>query len=506
MSSTATLTDSIKNDRILNTYKVIDSKDICFDASGFFSPIAIRDQIIRVCLIIERAKSCGIISADRPLLVIGGGVAGITAVLKASEMNIPVVLVEMRLMFNVLRESIRYFCPIQYDWAVEHWDLGVFPWNNTESIPVIIEEGSIIKTIEVLKEIALEVDKNFYDKIYENVKMESFEINLTDTNEFPFLTINEFLKCPTDETPEDKIKLPDITKFGMGLSCVGFGKERVSIEGSNFRGYEFWTLSEHSNILTDGSLLLCGSGDGTLQDFLLFTTQTKTAKEIYQFLKRDDFGAEEKDKSQEIKSLFENLERNIRFAEEEAKRDELWENNKKIPGKKRLCQIYTKLHKKHLKEADKLLNSEIILKRLKEIVVDEAIKEKIKMSYSCDHFSGCYPLNRFLALLIGRYIDKGKESSESVFWEKTSVIKIVSNDNSHICKANTENSADDCANYPHKVYFAKNFVCENTKEDKPEFSKVYRRIIIRYGISSTKAVFEKEPNMTGLQLLPYTLP
>lgn len=508
-ASPAELKEKIKNDRILNTYQVLGTDYICYDASGFFSPIAIRDQIIRVCLIIERAAFHKIISADRPLLVIGGGIAGVTAAFKAYKMGIPVVLVEGRKTFNVFRESVRYFCPIQYDWSVPHWDLGVFPWSGGESIsiPVMISEGGVNIAVEEIEEIVgSDEDRSedgdvgdandFYSHIYENVKMESCEVEPRDGVNLQVLVVKEFKKYPDDTTPEENIRLPEIVEYGMGLSCTGFGKERVFINDNKFRGYEFWTLSNHSKLLSDGNLLICGSGDGALQDFLLLTTQTRTAKEIYKFLRQGE--------DEQISALFETVERNIRFAEEEAKHNELWETNKETLGIKRLCDIYKNLHNRHEEEADRLLEKDFIIEKLNELVSEEAVAGNIKISYVCSHFSGSYPLNRFLAILIGKYIDNIGRSGGPVFLQGTSVLNIESAvaDDRHECKED----ADDCFKYPHRVTFAGNCTCENMAGDETKEPEEFRRIFIRYGILRTKAVFGKEPNVPGLQVLPYILP
>jgi len=487
----------IKQDRILNTYRVIKSKSICYDASGFFSPIAIRDQVIRVCLILERAKELEIISSERPLLIVGGGVAGITAAIKAVELKIPAVLVEQRTLLKALITSMRYFCPIQYDWAVEHWHLGKFPWeDDSDSIPIQLTEGEVQMSIENLRTLFEEVEKenrstDYPVKFYENVKLNKSEV--VEVGEEVYKLKVEFEKFPNEEVQENKISLPNIELFGMGLSCIGFGKEKVFIsDESKFRGIEFWTLINHSRFLEDGNVLICGSGDGALQDFLLLTTQKKTAKEIYQFLKKNETEA--------VKTLFERVEKNIRDAEEDAKRDEIWQNARKDTDKKNLCRIYQKLHQRHLREVNRLISSGLIEDVLDDLITKEALDGQVKLSYLCNHFSGCYPFNRFLALLIAEHIKK--RSGKVVFMEKTSakeIKSIVGSD--HICKEIDE----ECDEHSHLVKFAENCTCANMigtigKEEQ------FRRIIVRYGIKGTKAIFNCEPNFSGLQILPYTLP
>lgn len=493
-----------ENDRVLRTYSITNKKFICFDASGFFSPISIRDQIIRVCLIVERAHYYGIISTNRPLLIVGGGPAGATAAIKAAELKVPTVLIDHKTLLEGLSKSIRVFSPIQYDWPVRHWREEVFPWEYepSYSIPVFLHEGPVQDTIsnletlftDLIEEEERKEKKDRFLNYYEYVELGDCKPSddLPEGEKFPLLTI-DFKKAPAEEVKENLIILPEINSFGMGLSCIGFGKERVCAKRGDFRGYTFWSFVHHSRFLKDGNVLICGSGDGALQDFLLLATEKQTAKEMYQYLRDGEPQVE--------KHLFEKLEEGIRNAEEEAKRDEIWQNNTNELNKNNLCRIHRNLHIRHQEEVDKLLDSAFIKNKLESIVVAEALEGKLQLTHICNHFSGCYALNRFLTLLIGNFIHRN--SGQSVFLEKTSVVEVESLDEkSHTCGQEDEVK---CDRFPHRVYLADKSSCTNINNTSSS-SEIFRHIIIRYGIDKTIRIFKEYPAFPGIQILPYTLP
>lgn len=113
--------NKIKLDPVLRTYYVKRAEFVCYDISGFFSPISIRDQIIRASQVVERAIHHKLISPSRPLLVVGAGPAGLTAAIKAANKEIKTVLVDKGKVLERLTSSERYFSPVQYDWVATHW-------------------------------------------------------------------------------------------------------------------------------------------------------------------------------------------------------------------------------------------------------------------------------------------------------------------------------------------------------------------------------------------------
>lgn len=480
--------NKIKLDPVLRTYYVKRAEFVCYDISGFFSPISIRDQIIRASQVVERAIHHKLISPSRPLLVVGAGPAGLTAAIKAASKGIETVLVDKGKVLERLTSSERYFSPVQYDWVATHWKEKKFPWLYPTLIPITLYEGKANFAMQSLA-------KEFHDmqqsrpqflKLHEYVGIANDPPITWKVGEaMPFLQVDYQIIKSVATTPS-------IKEFGMGLSCTGFGGERVTLRGNNFVGIEYWNIDKFAWV-EEGKVLICGGGDGALQDFLLFSANCLTARDIYESLHLAD-------------STKQNLEREIGGAEDEAKKIELWWN-KGIGDdetKSALCTVYGKLHETHSKIAEELLaaNTDNLKHALKTIIKPEAL-QNISLAYKCNHFSSCYPLNRFLAILIGKYIEG--ETNQEVLIEKSETLAIASAvPLEHIC----EMDVDECSAYPHVVTLRIGTNClDKAAAVFQEQIKTYDTVMLRFGIKGEEVpiIFGEEPAFPGLQILPHTL-
>jgi hypothetical protein len=80
------------SDPFLAAHRVLPS----FYLIGFpVSPISIRDQIVRGCLVIQRAFEQSLIAPDDPILVVGAGAGGASAAIRAAELGAHVTLVDL---------------------------------------------------------------------------------------------------------------------------------------------------------------------------------------------------------------------------------------------------------------------------------------------------------------------------------------------------------------------------------------------------------------------------
>ncbi len=515
------------NDRILNTHRVpldytIEEDDslinkadseiknsglICYDMSGFFSPIAIRDQVIRAYRIVKRAVHHKIISSERPLLIIGGGIAGMTAAIVAAEAGIRTVLVEKRAFRHNILKSNRNYCPVQYDWSYNHWKDGVFPLEDESEIPKLpfnLKEGAVHFSFNrVQQQFFKYINRKDLEKsltLHEANKFADFSIIEKDGHKLPFLKAQFKQNDKIENLKELNCHhLPDVDEFGMGLSCIGFGDENISIKQSDFQSLRFWEFIQHPQFVKNNNkILVCGGGDGALQEFLMLVTQEKTAKEVFKkALQGVDAG------------LINDIENNIRKAEEDTRSYELWLNGRDKLDKNNLCKAYRNLHTNYENEVEKLLQESEISQNLKKLITENAYKDKITVTFLCNHFSACYPLNRFLAILIGKHIDEKRKDNgiDSVFKKYSSVIGITgTEENKHICDIENPN---DCQINEHKVTFAMGFSCrdniEKAEESESKEEDIFQTILIRYGILPPRAIFKQDPNYPGKQILPLTL-
>lgn len=502
------------DDPILRAYRVPNNVQepiegdgfVCFDVSGFFSPIGIRDQIIRACSVVERAFVHHLISPDRPLLIVGAGHAGIAAALKAFDLNVPTVLVDKGKALGQLGEAGRFVSLLQYDWSAAHWTKTRFPWEDEpEIIKVFINDGTAAQTASDLWRQFVGKRDEGRDRLFlhENTILDTFSFARDSAEDFPRL-FPKFRKVNRRTGEMGGERIAAIPSFGMGLSCTGFGKEKVFLDPTHkFWGFEYWKLDKY-DFAEEESLLIAGSGDGALQDFLLMTTHGISAKEIYNRLNL----------STSTKLSIENV---IFKAEEQLRRDEIWWTKKTLPNESinRICVLYQKIHQHHLTLVNALLNGdETVFPNLTDDdrkisdsignLLRPGALENVSLVHICNHFEAYYPLNRFLALLIGEFIKR--QANREVFIPFNSVANVESADiTQHVCDRNV----NECAQFEHHVKLNRQATCLNFQgKSDDSYSITYRNVFLRFGLNGQglAKVFKGRPALPGLQILPNNLP
>src|SRR5258708_1501185 len=105
-----------------------------FMIAGPLTPVSIRDQMIRGKMAVDRSFEEGLISAQRPLLVVGARAGGATAAIRAAQLGVSVTLIEVgtQAFGGQKRCATRWVDPTQYDWPADHWPLGIFPWTGRQ--------------------------------------------------------------------------------------------------------------------------------------------------------------------------------------------------------------------------------------------------------------------------------------------------------------------------------------------------------------------------------------
>jgi len=103
--------------------------DFLFDIGSAFTPIGIRDQMVRGFLIATRLLAEQRIGPALPLLIVGAGAAGATAALVAATNDVPTCIVEKEEQpFNrQLYCTTRFLSPSEYDWPAARWSSQSFP-------------------------------------------------------------------------------------------------------------------------------------------------------------------------------------------------------------------------------------------------------------------------------------------------------------------------------------------------------------------------------------------
>ncbi len=396
------------SDPVLSSHQVY---PLFFNLGGRISPISIRDQMVRGQTIVERALEAGLIGGEghRPLLVVGAGAAGATAAIHAASRRVPTILLD-REASSFMRQAhcaTRWIDPTQYDWPVDHWDRGLCP-----SVPVPTPFP--------------------WRSDWSNRLAAQWSIRLNRAvGRFPWLRIY----YRTTVTTAMPVGAPDgwavqfnhrpfRFHFGMIVWTVGFGAERCEIpscdSGPDYRGYAFWESDPFQRAdcgvppPKTPEVLISGSGDGALQDFVRITTRRKSAEEILRAC-----------------SLPSRVAETLQSAEDLAQRAYHWGETKTHDH-----EVIDRLHQVHRGLVEGLVgagrSSDDVVKALDVLIGRPA--PRITLVSSCTHFANAYGLNRFLTLLIARFMQLHRNQPDVLRLGQR--VQCVRGINGHACYGN----------------------------------------------------------------------
>jgi hypothetical protein len=471
-------------DPLLLTYQV-GPEPLLYDISTSLQPISIRDQMFRGYMIINRALSEGLIKEwqQPPILVVGAGVAGAMTAMTAVWHRIPTLLVEARSPFiQQIRGHTRFICPTQYDWPAPHWGEGKYPWVGPDS-PLDWNSGRASSVA-----LAWISKLNFMLGRYPDLltlipaKFKSHRV-IPESK-----TVEAFFEPPLAVEP---------LICSIIISCAGFGSERHFIPDPDpqYTGYAFWDEDEfeQSDMGIKGkkpNVIVSGGGDGALQDFIRITTRTSSARQIY---------------TQIFDEPVHDIERMIHIAEDYAQRSYVWSTTGDLDH-----PIQQKLHDDYVVAINRIF-SDSRLRRKVEGALEDIIGKlhkrlTIKLAYPCEHFSTCYPLNRFLVLLIAEYIRR--TFGYDPLQPRTKILEVYGV-NGHYCL----NTAYLCHGEDHEVIYAEALCSTLNTAGEQENSRVkldgnpFNVVIIRHGIKAPSPPLGSLPTAAPpRQLIPYYIP
>ncbi len=447
----------------------------CYDLGGRLTPVSIRDQMIRGRLIVDRAmeQRPSLIAQGGPgLLVVGAGATGVTAAIHAARHGIRTVLIEQEAIPFSRQAGCRsrWLDPTQYDWPVEHWDRGKYPWTNPRMpLPWNANQANRLA-------IAWTHELNRAGRGLPNL---SVHYGTTLIGPPAHLSDGQLLVHFRGRLPADT--------FGMMVTSVGFGTEDCSV--NDYRGFTFWETDPYAKpnagvqSQIPANVLISGGGDGALQDFLRVVTRVRSAKDLYDQL----IGPMQIDSTRMIARL--------QAAEDQAQRAYSWGEHR---GHDHI--VFAVLHRVYEDIISELAQNTAAWIAMGENV-DALISSmpRITLAYPCFHFGKCYGLNRFLVLLLTRYLAR-HHPSMILLRPNTHVVEIIGL-GGHICALQPQQ----CHGEPHAVTFAFKD-CHGrglTAQSDPD-GRDYHAIIIRHGV--TPAVSTLPPVSRSRQMLPYHIP
>lgn len=458
-------------------------RPLFFDIGGVLSPVSIRDQMIRGRMAVDRAIDEGLLGLGRPLLAIGAGAGGATAAIRAAQRGIETWLVDAAPAAFMRQAACtsRFVDPTQYDWPLLHWREGTYPWEpplmplswqRDYASQLAFHWQRTLATAQTLYAPRLRVEY----QISVSVESQPLEGLLPVTLSAPAL----------GETA---------IGFGMVLSCVGFGTERVVM--GDYASTRFWDSDflGHQDLglprVALPRVLVSGGGDGALQDCLRILTrgsEIRSAGELYAAVTAQLRFQEE----------IEALERRLQCAEDQAQRALVWSARPEHDH-----PIHEQLHRIHAEVIASLSDRlwSFICSALEGLIVST----QLELLYSCDHFTASYALNRFLVLLMARYL---RENHGQELLRPGLVVAAVAPGGTaprHRCTR----SAADCYRHPHRVTVTGSACPNGTPATRNALDHAEHDIILlRHGVTPPTLVLagSNEPAPRRRQLLPYHVP
>ena len=267
-----------------------------FDLCTGLSTIAIRDQMVRAIMLADRLPAWleqehGGDHKQWPVLMIGGGACGMTAAVALARQGFRVLVIDRnRVPFTVQRNcTTRWLDPTQYDWPLDHWRRQRFRWSTNHRQPPFpwqaARASGIVRNqwVPRLRTHRNAVGLNLRFLGETDADLDTIQIRVSQPNLLSLDLVN--LQTSIRQT---------LGPFGAIVLAAGFGAERCTLPGSpQFVGFPFWRTDTFETPACglalenaqQGTVLISGTGDGALQDFLRVITRRKSVRAIF-----DDLG------------------------------------------------------------------------------------------------------------------------------------------------------------------------------------------------------------------------
>lgn len=256
-----------------------------FDISSGMVYASMRDQIVRAQLLVRDLKMKD--PECKSLLIIGAGVAGVTAACYANELGIEAVVLESADEPFSLQAGVckRMVGPFMYEWPnivagsqaypLEGHGLGgpiggTPSWKSNDPISA--------------NDLANQLKEWLKERDFKDPKPKFFYgVNSEDTRAYVLEFVNQAGEAKNAESnvspPQLLIKKSkttiSISAPNYIILAVGMGTEQTKlVEGNVFEGTKFWAdddFRDSENM--DWSVGVFGGGDGALQDILRLTTR-----------------------------------------------------------------------------------------------------------------------------------------------------------------------------------------------------------------------------------------
>jgi len=264
------------------------------------------------------------------------------------------------------------------------------------------------------------------------------------------------------------------TTFDLIILAAGFGLEHAEVPDTTstarpFKGLDFWSSDEFE---TDGmgiaaaannGVLVSGAGDGALQDFVRLSTGVRSVRDlVHAIWSSTPAGASWKEHFVALWHWEDHASRARNF----------------VPKPLGDCEVLRRLHQRHADAVAALAASpewSTVVQWLDNATAKRRLGS-VELAFKCDHFAGCYPLNRTGALLTARYMQERGHSVLRSFSALKSTKPV-----GHSC-------AHGCWGHTHEAHIAQGVDCSHSEAAIAKWpastsvSRVFDGLAIRHGI------------------------
>jgi hypothetical protein len=251
-------------DQVLSFHRVAGRK---YELSGLRTG-SVRDQILRGHLLVERLFASKEIDASQPLLVIGGGAAGVTCALTACGFGVDVTVLELNVDPLQTQAGVTTRCldPTEFDWPQPHWTAADMAWAGTPFALRYVADHA-----DALAQLWTQAVRD----VLTGVTPLPGQLEIfwgVDARKLLYPDFGHAIGVqPWPGQPGG------VRSYGAAISCIGFSGERTSVPstaGGELVGPLFWSADTLAlpglgiaPPLANARALVSGGGDGAQQDF-----------------------------------------------------------------------------------------------------------------------------------------------------------------------------------------------------------------------------------------------
>ena len=352
--------------------------------------------------LVERLAERAEIGAGKPLLVVGAGVAGAAAAIRAARLGVPTHLVDRApLPFGLQRRALsRFIDPCVYDWPVDHCMSGLTP------------PGSAGAVLKLKAAMASELASTWHDDLMSAIDDAG---GCIDYRPGTGVQPTEVLQDP--KTGEQWIQVTAGPGEPLQVSAIIWAaaekvEKTTAMDAGTppkpiFEGIWFWAADDLVKLGKDDRVLISGAGDGALQDYIRATTGMDDMSEILRILRIPD------------PTL-----RRLHSAEDRAHRGRVWMPDVTDPDD-RNQRDRLKVHEErwikpleavHRAAAKRLLLDPTVANGIAAILASRRRgRPKVHLLHRSPYLTAYYGLNRFLTLLLAEYLMAPPRHEQTLF-------------------------------------------------------------------------------------------